>query len=148
MMSMDFIENLHKTADAAAAAETEFRREAARHIAMLESERTFAFRRLNLMRAVADAVARAETEEAAITEGLAALRAKLDWPRESEAPFFPRFTAVAQALFTSLKAGDKELDRGVAEALAEFEQWYASAHGAPFWTLFELPMAETPRVDF
>ena len=100
-MSMSFIEDLHKAAETAAAAEMQFRRAAAERIAALESERAFAFRRLNLMRVVADAVGRAEDEEAAIAGAIEALRSKLDWPNESEvqSAIFSRFAPVAQALF-------------------------------------------------
>ena len=57
MMSFPLIDDLCKAADHAAAAEMQYRREAALRIAALENERAFAFRRLNLMRAVGDAVA-------------------------------------------------------------------------------------------
>ena len=147
---MSFIEGLHKAADTAADAEMQFRRAAAERIAALENERAFAFRRLSLMRAVADAARRAENEEAAVAAGIDALRSKLDWPNDSEAQsaILSRFEPVAQALFASLKAGEQALDKSAGEALAQFEQWYAQAYRAPFWALFEQAMAETPRVDF
>jgi hypothetical protein len=145
---MSFVDELRRAADSAAAVEAQFRKDAAERIALLECERAFAFRRLNLMRAVSDAVARAETEEEAISDGLAALRAKLDWPNENDSPLMSRFSAVAQAIFASLKGSEEELERGLAETLAEFERWHVSAYGVPFWMLFEQPMAETPRVDF
>ncbi len=52
-----FLDALKAAADEAEVAEKQFRREAAQRIAGLERERSFAFRRLNLMRAVAAAVA-------------------------------------------------------------------------------------------
>ncbi len=58
------------------AAEAAFRRDAAERIKALERERAFAFRRLNLMRAVADALATAETEEAAVATARAPQRAR------------------------------------------------------------------------
>ncbi|MDR6634707.1 DNA replication initiation complex subunit (GINS family) [Phyllobacterium sp. 1468] len=48
-----YIEQLQQAADKAQSAETAYRREAATHIATLERERAFAFRRMNLMRALA-----------------------------------------------------------------------------------------------
>jgi hypothetical protein len=147
---MTFINELRSAAELAATAEAGFRRESAERIAKLECERAFAFRRLNLMRAVADAVARAEDEEIAVANGLGALRAKLDWSNESESQsaLLSHFAPVAQALFASLKADEDSRGRGVIEALDEFEQWYATTHREPFWDLFDQPLAETPRVDF
>ena len=100
------------------------------------------------MRAIADAVAGVETAEEAKTAALAVLRTKLDWPNESDAPLFSRFANVAEACFRSLKSDGEGGDAALPEALGAFERWYVSAHGAPFWILFEQPMAETPRVDF
>ena len=66
-------------------AEGQYRREAAQRISALERERVFAYRRLNLMRAVADAVAGSETEEVAVASAQAILRSKLGWSSDSEA---------------------------------------------------------------
>jgi len=149
-MSRFFLDQLRSAAEAAAALETQFRREAAERIAALECERAFAFRRFNLMRGIADAVERAENEEEAIAKANAVLRAKLDWPNESEtqSTLISRFASVAQAVFASLRPGADLPGIGIGHALAEFENWYATEHGDSFWTLFEQPLAETPRVDF
>ena len=52
-----FLDGLAAAAEQAKAAEARFRYEAAQRIAALERERATAYRRLNLMRAIADAVA-------------------------------------------------------------------------------------------
>ena len=149
-MSWSFLDELYSAAEAAAALENEFRREAAERIAALECERAFAFRRLNLMRAVVDAQRDAESEEQAVAQAQDVLRARLDWPNESEtqSTLLSRFAPVAQAVFASLRPGTDGADNGIVNALAEFENWYGAEHRASFWTLFEQPMAETPRVDF
>ncbi len=61
-----FLDALKAAADAAEAAEAKFRREIAERTKALDRERAFAFRRLNFMRAIADAVASAESEEIAV----------------------------------------------------------------------------------
>jgi len=146
-----FLDALQRAADGAAAAETEFRRQAAERAKTLERERAFAFRRLNLMRAVAEAVAAAESGEIAVASCSALLRAKLGWSSDSDArvAVLSRFSPVAQAAFASLAPPDEEAPApDVAKALEEFEAWYAATHATPFWVLFEQYVSETPVVDF
>ncbi len=152
MPGPSFLDALKHATERAAAAENDFRREIAQRIKALESERAFAFRRFNLMRAIADVVASAESEEIAVAGATALLRAKLGWGSDSEAraAVVTRFAPVAQAMFASLAPSDDEaapaLD--VIGALAEFERWYGETHPNPFWILFENYMPETPVVDF
>lgn len=147
-----FLDDLKLATERAAAAENEFRRDIARRIKAMEDERAFAFRRYNLMRAVADAVASAESEEIAVTGATAILRSKLGWSNDSEArsAVLSRFAPVAQAAFASLTpAEEKQASRpDVLAALGDFERWYAATHPNPFWVLFENYMPETPVVDF
>jgi len=147
-----FLEALKLAAEQATAAEDVFRREIAGRTRALERERAFAFRRLNLMRAIADVVAGGDSEEIAVAGATAALRAKLGWSDDSEArdAVISRFAPVVQAVFASLAPSEAENASGddVTVALAEFERWYAETHPNPFWTLFEAYMPETPRVDF
>jgi hypothetical protein len=147
-----FLDDLKLATERAASAENEFRRDIARRIKAMEDKRAFAFRRYNLMRAVADAVASAESEENAITGATAIVRAKLGWSNDSEArsAVLSRFAAVAQAAFASLTpAEEREAPRpDVLAALGDFERWYAATHPNPFWVLFEHYMPETPVVDF
>jgi hypothetical protein len=147
-----FLDALERAADRATAAESDFRRGIAERIKALESERAFAFRRLNLMRAIAEVVAGAESEEVAVAGAGAVLRTKLGWSSESEArtAVVSRFAPVAQVMFASLAPSeDEDAPRpDVIKALAEFETWYAETHPGPFWSLFENYMPETPVVDF
>ena len=78
-MPASFLLELRTSAEAAKAAETSFRLEAARRIAALEQDRAFAFRRLNLMQVTADAIDPAESEDIAVASAFAALRASLGW---------------------------------------------------------------------
>ncbi|PRD45653.1 hypothetical protein C5748_00320 [Phyllobacterium phragmitis] len=151
-----YIEELRLAADEARAAEAAYRREAAARIVMLERERAFAFRRMNLMKLVAEAAkprfdddsdtAEASGEEIAVARALAALRAKLGWLSDSEArdATFARFAPVAAALYRASNGDAAD----VAQELSGFETWYETTHGISFWTLFENPMPDTPRVDF
>jgi len=151
-MGPSFLDALKLAADRATAAENDFRREIAGRTRALERERAFAFRRMNLMRAVADVIAAAEGEEIAVAGAATVLRAGLGWSSDSEARIavVSRFAPVAQAVFATLAPSDDEEASGpdVIAALAEFETWYAEAHSSPFWTLFESYMPETPVVDF
>jgi hypothetical protein len=150
-----FLDDLKLAADRATAAEEEFRREFAKRTKALETERAFAFRRLNLMRAVADVVATAEGEEIAVAGATAVLRTKLGWAEDSDVrdEVATRFAPVAVAMYASLspevEGKEKEAPPpDVIATLADFERWYAGSHENPFWVLFETYLPETPRVDF
>jgi hypothetical protein len=150
--ALSFLDGLKLTADRAAAAESDFRREIAERGKALESERVVAFRRLNLMRAIAEAIAGAESEEIAVAVAAAVLRAKLGWSSDSDARMavVSRFASVTKVMFGGLAHFDNEdtPEPDIIKALAEFETWYAETHPSPFWILFENYMPETPVVDF
>jgi hypothetical protein len=145
-----FLAAFAAAAEEAGAAERDYRREASARIEALERERAFAFRRLNLMRSLATAIAAAESEEIAVANGQAMLREKIGWSADSESrsAVLSRFAPVAASAFASLRPGEGTAGSDVAKALAEFEAWYAETHTASFWMLFEQYMPETPVVDF
>jgi hypothetical protein len=152
-----FLDELKLAADKTSTAEDEIRREMAERIKALEVERAYAFRRLNLMRAIAEVVATAEGEEIGVAAATAVLRARLGWSSDSEArdEVITRFAPVAIAMYASLSpeietpSGQQPApEPDVLAALTEFERWYAETHPVAFWVLFENYMPETPRVDF
>jgi hypothetical protein len=147
-----FLDVLKRATERATVTENDYRREIARQMKALEDERAFSFRRYNLMRAIADGVANAESEEIAVAGAIAMLRVKLGWSNDSEArdAVLSRFAPVAQTMFASLAPSDDEaaLTPDVIAALVEFEHWYSETHPNPFWILFENYMPETPVVDF
>ncbi|RAI41827.1 hypothetical protein [Rhodoplanes roseus] len=147
--TLPVVQALEAAARAADTAEHDVRQEAARRIAALEQERTFAYRRLNLVRDLAAALETADAEESAVSIAAAVLGGKLGWSQESEAraEVMERFAPVAQALFRSLRSED-EPDPSPQAALAAFEQWYAESRRSPFWILFDRYVQDTPRVDF
>jgi hypothetical protein len=146
-----FLDALTRAAKDAEKAEATFRHEIAARTKALEQARAFAFRRLNFMRAVAGAIADAESEEIAVGNALAVVRDRLGWAADSEArgEVLTRFAPVARAAFASLAPPEAEAEAAdVGQALAAFESWYVATHPQPFWMLFETYMPETPRVDF
>lgn len=147
-----YLDALKLSADQSAIAENEFRSQIAARIKELEKQRSFAFRRLNLMKEVASVIAGAESEEIAVAAATAVLRVKLGWASDSEArvAVVSSFAPVAQAMYASLAPveSDDEDKPDVIRTLAEFEAWYAATHQNPFWVLFENYMPETPVVDF
>jgi hypothetical protein len=149
-MTASFLLELKTAAEAAKTAEGSFRREAALRIATLEQERAFAFRRLNLMQAIAEAVASAESEEIGVANALAVLRACLGWSSDSEArtDILEHFGPVARAVFQASAQDEDGLPTDVDADLGAFEGWYAESRGSSFWMLFEQQMPDTPRVDF
>jgi hypothetical protein len=150
--AQSYLDALKLSAERCAAAEDEFRRGIAERTRQLEKERSFAFRRLNLMKDISAAIAGAESEEIAVAVATTVLRAKLGWVSDSEARMqvVSRFAPVAQAMFASLapSESDDEAKLDVIKSLADFEAWYEETHPHPFWFLFENYMPETPVVDF
>jgi hypothetical protein len=152
--SAPFLETLELAASRSAQAESDIRREWAERIKTLEHERAFAHRRLNFMRAIAEALATVESEEIAVAAATAAMRAKLGWWDESDAraEVLSRFVPVAQQIFASLAPVVEKKEEAPAPnvlgVLAAFETWYRETHPHPFWVLFENQMPETPLVDF
>lgn len=149
-MRAPYLETLERAAEEAQTRETAYRREAAKAIAALDRERAFAFRKLNLMRAVADAVAGAEEEAAAVESVRELLCGRLGWSGDSDSrrAVFDRFASVTRAALACRGSGDDMSAATVVKALDAFETWYRERHGVPFWTLFEQEMPETPLVDF
>jgi len=146
-----FLDSLKEAAAKTDSAEAAFRREIAERIKNFEQARAFAYRRLNFMRALAEATATAESEEIALANALAVVRTTLGWSSDSEArtAALSRLAPVAQAMFANLAPAEKDqAPPDIGKALANFEQWYGETHGQPFWVLFEHYMPETPRVDF
>lgn len=153
-----WLADLGAAAEAAASAEDAYRRDFARRVAALAEARAFAFRRANLVRALADAIDGTQDEPAALSHGLAVLRTRLGWSSDSEAraEILAHFAPVCAAMFGAAAPPAPEAARpgpgpeapDPAAALAAFESWYRQARGSAFWVLFENVIPETPLVDF
>lgn len=148
-VTKSFLEEFEAAAAQAETAETQYRHEAVQRIARLEQERAFAFRRLNLLKAVAGAVREAENEEDAVANGLALLRDRVNWSTVDEArsEVLSRFTPVIVAVFRAVAPAEGAPASSVAETLAEFEAWHRDRRPNPFWMLFEQQLPELPLVE-
>src|SRR5262245_44774553 len=127
-----YLDALKLAAERSSVAEDEFRSQIAGRIKELERQRAFSFRRLNLMKEIAGVIADAESEEIAVADAAAVLRAKLGWASDSEARIevVSAFAPVAQAMFASLaptESADEERPDVIKE-LSKFESWYAATH--------------------
>jgi hypothetical protein len=147
-----FLSTLEAAAHAADADEMSFRREAAARIETLERARTFAFRRLNVLRAMAEAAGRAPDSATSIAAQLGLIRDRLDWADaegETRRAVLDRLAELAACVDADVRAGTAEgMAEHFAAELARFESWYAERFGNPFWALFDRYSPETPVVDF
>jgi hypothetical protein len=144
-----FLATLEAAAHAADAEETAFRREAAARIEILERARTFAFRRLNVLRAMAEAARRAPDADTSVATQLSVIRERLGWGSAEEGTpraVLGRLSALVACIDAEFRANAPS-DDPCAE-LARFEDWYAERFGSPFWALFDRYSPETPVVDF
>ena len=158
MSASEWIAGLEAATKIADRAEVAYREESKRRTAELAQERAFAYRRLNLLRAVAGAVEAAPDEDAAVAHGLAIFRARLGWTTSSDSrdEIVSRFAPVCAALRGVPDSAEDGTGKDLAKreppdpaaALAAFEAWYRDARGTPFWILFETYMPETPLVDW
>jgi hypothetical protein len=138
-------------ATAAEEAEAALRKRMQVQVSRLESERAFAYRRLNLMRTLIRAIGPAESEAAAVAGGLAAVRSQLGWESDTDTrtETLKRLAAVVRATFANLApaAEVETLAADVPQTLGDFEAWYATTYGRPFWALFEQEIPEMPLVE-
>ena len=140
-----YLETLNAAARTASIAEQEHQKEAVRRAGELREARAFAWRRLNLVRAIAAAVAGAEGPEAVAAAGRAAVLREtgLSGATEAQREVADRFALVTVAVAAA--AAGEEADP--AAALADFEAWYAGARGVPFLSLMEREVPELPLVE-
>ena len=143
-----YLATLAAAARAASTAELEHQKEAARRAAELRLARAFAWRRLNLVRAVAAAVRGAERHGGRRRRRpRAAFLREVGWNGATQAQrdVADRFAPVALAVWS---AGRGEPARPTpAAALAAFEAWYAAERGVPFLALMEREVVELPLVE-
>jgi hypothetical protein len=143
------IAEFETAAKAAQAAEAALRQQMVDEVARSNASAPFAYRRLNLMRPVTEAVASAANEETALANGLAMMRAELGWDSDSESrsETLARFADVVRTIFASCAETEEAPATTVSGALAAFENWYAAKYQRSFWTLFEQYIPEMPLVE-
>ena len=145
-----YLDGLDRLAREASAAEEQFRKEAAKRAEQLKNERVFAFRRLNLLRAIGRAVAAAKDEGEAQRSGRDALFREVLWsgvtPPQQEAA--ERFTPVILAVWAATGPNRESEDgASVADAMAEFESWFEENRNTAFLNLMEREVVELPLVE-
>jgi hypothetical protein len=149
--AQDLLATFEAAATAASRAEAALRKRMEAEIAAAERDRAFAYRRLNLMRTLARAVAHADSEEAAVGRGLAAVRAEIGWDSDSDtrSEALSRLAPAVRATFACLQPVQERDAPGldVAQCLADFEAWYERVHGRPFWGLYDRHIEEMPLVE-
>lgn len=144
-----YIGDLDRIARAASAAEEQFRKEAARRAEELRKERVFAFRRLNLLRAVGNAVRSADKAEEAQANGRHVLSREAGWsgatPAQQEAA--DRFAPVTLSIWAATGEGREGDGISTADAMASFEKWFEESRKTAFLNLMEREVVELPLVE-
>ena len=104
------IQDLDHAAHDASVAEEKYRREVIDRIAALGRERTFAFRRLNFVKAVIAAISTAEDHPVAMTSGTSAFLREVNWngASESQREAIEKFLPVANAIWDARQDGEEE----------------------------------------
>jgi hypothetical protein len=152
----NLIRDLNDAARGASVAEETFRREAAERIATLGRARAFAFRRLNLVKAIVAAMATAEDHPAAMAHATAAFLREVNWSgaSESQREVVEKFLPVANAIWDARQAGESDEGKGESEGaaaveqqLAAFEQWFERNRNGPFLSLMDGEALELPLVE-
>lgn len=124
--------------------------EAARRAAELRRARAFAWRRLNILRSVANAVRGEGEEEVALLAGRAAMLRDtgLNLATQPRRDLAERFAPVVRALWLATR---EDAAAGAAEAalaaFADFEAWHETDRGAPFLGLMERDIPDLPLVE-
>ena len=145
-----YLDGLDRRAREASVAEEQFRKEAARQTEQLKNERVFAYRRLNLLRAIGRAVATAKDEAEAQGSGRSVFYREVGWNGTTQAQrdVAEQFTPVILAIWNA--AGpDREVDEesSVPETLAAFERWFEESRSTAFLNLMEREVVELPLVE-
>lgn len=146
--SAGFLDELQRAAHDAGVAEETTRREALQRIKASEQARAFAYRRLNLVKAVAEAVSGAKDDVEAAARGTAAMLREINWTGASQRQrdVADRFLPVVAAIHGTGKEG--AAPASPAEQLAAFEAWYRADRGGEFLALMEVEVVELPLVEF
>lgn len=145
----NLIEALTEKAREASAAETQYHKDMARQMAELKQARAFAWRRVNLLRAIAAAVKNAEDEEKAAASARKVFYREVGWNggTQNQRDVAERFEPVTLAIWAATR---EEEPAGADEVEAEFdafETWYGETRESPFLALMERDIIKMPLVE-
>ena len=156
MMLPDFLDQLRSAAEEKERQESDYRRESRRRLEGLETERTRAYRRYNLLKDMAATAAEHAELPAGIGAQLAVAAAEAGWSeaRTGYAELRERLSPVAALIHERVHplatAGTATAAANdVPTALAAFEAWYRERFGQDFLDLLGRPAPSfQPLVDF
>jgi hypothetical protein len=145
----DVLQRLNAAAQTASIAEEDYRREAMARIKELERARSFAYRRLNLMTAVANAMAGAEDRAEATAAATGAFLNELNWngASESQRQVADRFMPVIDAIWQARAADTPDSGEAVERELAAFEKWFDENRDGSFLSQMDGEVLELPLVE-
>jgi hypothetical protein len=131
-------------------AEENFAKEFDAELARRRRERTFAYRRLGLMKELSAAALAAPTAEAAVTAQLDCLCREVGWHEVTPAKniILEHFKPVAQSIRAHCTGEDAESCAIPGAAFANFEKWHLAETGSAFLALLDHEIPEMPLVDF
>jgi hypothetical protein len=138
-------------AQAAQEAEAQLRKYVAQEIARIEAERQLSFRRARVIHLLASSSFGSEDEAAALSAQAVAVREELGLKTENAAheEIVAHLRPVGQAVWACACSPEEHVDPAAARAaLGEFESWFETSRGRPFYSLFDRYMPDTPVVDF
>ena len=136
-----FVHDLERQAQQAARAEADYRIQVRDRLAQLEAARVAAYRRLNLLRDMAAAIAAVADEAAAIEAGLDHACARTGWSAAdgAYAELRERLKPTAAAIQAAERPPAPGQPRPAAQApvlaFASFEAWYRARFDADFLSL-------------
>lgn len=144
-----YLEDLGNIAREASIAEEQFRKQAAQRAEELKVERAFAYRRLNLLKAIGRAVSPAENEEEALKSGRSVFFREVSWngATQKQKEVADQFEPVILAVWNAVRADEADGQPAVSEALDAFEAWYGENRNTDFLNLMEREIVELPLVE-
>ena len=137
-------------AETAQEAEIAVRKKMADEVARLERERTFAFRRVRLVRTLLNAAEVHDTETEALMAERRAVCNELDWNGETEmqSTILDRLQPVALGIWKCTCTDTEQGSAEITQELRDFETWHETAYGKSFYALFDRYVPQVPVVDF
>ncbi len=156
MMLPDFLDQLRAAAEEKERLELEYRRESRHRLEGLETERTRAYRRYNLLKDMAAAAAERTELPAGVEAQLAVASAEAGWSeaRTGYAELRERLSPIAALIHEHMHPPETaetttSAASDVPNALASFEAWYRERFGQDFLDLLGRPAPSfQPLVDF
>lgn len=139
------------SAKAAQVAEAALRKDLAAQIARSERQRVHAFRRIRLIRTLADGAGAADADdETRWSAQKSALADDLGWSTltASYSEILDALRPLAAQVRASLEPGHGPATAAVVAELERFEQWFEQKHGKAFYVLYDRYVPEVPVVDF